>query len=74
MRVIFRRKAAAQYVQELLAFVTPLIPYFASTSPGDPFNSHLAGYATGVFFLFVAAVAGLLAFAVYRVYLRGKNG
>jgi hypothetical protein len=57
-----------------LACVVPLVPYVGFGRPGDPLNSPLAGFMTGLFFAAVAASLGAGAYAVYRVYLRRKNG
>jgi hypothetical protein len=58
----------------LFAAIMMVIPYFASTTPGDPLNNRLAGFLTGLFFIGVALVVGVAAFAVQRVYLRRRNG
>ena len=57
-----------------LIFVMILIPYFTSPFPGGPFNNHLAGLVTGLFFSPVAVGLGAGALAVYRVYLQRKDG
>lgn len=57
-----------------LTFVMILVPYFAPSFPGDPFNNRLAGLVTGLFFSLIAVSLAVGAFAVYRVYLRRKDG
>ncbi|HEX8097906.1 MAG TPA: toll/interleukin-1 receptor domain-containing protein [Pyrinomonadaceae bacterium] len=58
----------------LFAALLIVTPYFASTVPGDPLNNRLAGWLSGALFAVIACGSGGAAFAVHRVYLRGKNG
>ena len=57
-----------------LAVVAFVAPYISSTIPGDPLNSRLAGFLTGLFLIAIALGLGGAAFAVHRIYLRRKNG
>ncbi len=58
----------------VLAIVTFAMPYVPSVRGSDDlFNNRFVGFVAGLFFLCWAFIFGAGAFAVFRIYLRGKK-
>lgn len=73
-KIVFFMLALLAAIFVLLAAILVVTPYFASTLPGDPLNNRLVGWLSGILFVVIACGMGGAAFAVHRIYLRGKHG
>lgn len=57
----------------LLAVAVAVTPFFATTMPGDPLSSRLAGFLAGGFFIVIACGLCAVAFVVKRKHPSGRN-